>query len=331
MATLQHTLSGYLSLLRISRRGHLLVEGRSDKQPFAIFLDEFSRRTTAASPGRIDIDSAEDLIKFDTAGNREKVETVCEHAASKPYAKKMVGFVDREFRGFERNPRLLDSIEEHEILDRLVWSRGHSIENYYFEFETLRRPLRLLSETDHCHEALDLFKMVFEKTVRLACAASLAAQQIKRPTLIKSSVSRQIFRIQTDGKTSLRTDLETWHRELTKRFQCSSRKAKQFVELFQSWEKRVESADFDVARWMCHGHIGLAFIWAIYSRCVLEICRKQGYDKKGAATEAQRVLSANESLRFNACAEEWVSRSLSGHCSYPVEVFTLFGFDTPTP
>lgn len=328
MATLQHNLSGYRNLLRFSSDRHLLVEGSGDKHAFRVWLDELFQRTASPNIDAIQIDSAESLIEFGQAGNRKKVEMVCNGVSGEPYADRLVGFVDREFREFRCDPQLVDCIEGHRISDRLVWSRGHSIENYYFDFDTLRRPLRQCSSTDRFREALDLFEAVFEETIRLACAASLAGHEIGMLSLVRGSVRREFLLLDRDAELMLSVDRDVWRFCLTQHQGCTAEIADQLLGKFEFWNQRTRETDFDAVRWMCHGHIGLAFIWAAYSRCVLDVCRAQGEGR--ARAEASSVLQAQESLRFNACAEQWVARSLGGHCSYPVEVFELLGLDVQT-
>ena len=101
--------------------------------------------------------------------------------------------------------------------------------------------------------------------------------------------------------------------------------AEALADRYQFWNHRVRHCHCNLVRWMCHGHIGLAFIWAVYSGCVAEVCRRQGCAEREAVAEAQRVLQAAENVRFNACLEQWVQRALGNYCCYPVEVFRLLG------
>lgn len=327
MTTLKYTPSDYRSLLSYSHQRHLLVEGGDDKRAFSLFLDELFERLAPPGIESVRIDSAQDLIEFDEAGNREKVEMVCESVSGRPYAKRIVGFVDREFREFDRHPHLADGVKGHRISGRLIWSRGHSIENYYFDFNTLRSPLREFSVTDRFRDALALLEAVFAQTIRLACAASLAGDEIGMLSLVKGSVGQDVFDVCNAGEASLTLGLGAWCSKLMGRLRSSEGIAERLIDRFQFWYARVEAADFHVVRWMCHGHIGLAFIWAVYSRCVLEVCKQRGYSEHDSEAEARRVLKAEESVRFNACAARWVERSLGDHCSYPMQVFELLGLD----
>jgi hypothetical protein len=328
MTSLKYTLTSYQTYLGYSQEKHLLVEGRDDKRVFSLLLDELFEQTSSQDIETVLIDSAEDLVEFEDAGNREKIERVCESIATKSYAKRIVGFVDREFREFGRNPCFVDRIGGHRVSDRLVWSRGHSIENYYFDFDTLRSPLRVFSVTDRFREALELFGDVFEQTLRLACAASLTGNESGRLSLVKGSISRDVLEIELNEKIRLLVDSDVWETNLIENLGANREITDQLMERFHFWSDRVEDADFEVVRWMCHGHIGLAFIWAAYSACVSWICQQHGYGREDAESEARRVLKAEESVRFNACAEKWVKRALGDQCSYPLQVLELLGLNT---
>jgi hypothetical protein len=330
MSTLKYTLSSYRSYLNYSHDRHLLVEGRDDKRVFELFLDELFEQTSYPEIRRVCIDTAENLIEFEKAGNREKVEAVCESVSEMPYSDMIVGFVDREFRRFDYEPHLTDSIEGHLISNRLIWSRGHSIENYYFDFELLRQPLRLFSVTDRFSEALDLFESVFEKAIRLACIISLASYEVEMLDPARGSIGREIFRIKQEGDITLELDLDTWQFILTEQIRLTTGMTDRLIERFLSWAEHIEKTDFEVVRWICHGHIGIAVIWAVYSCCVGWICRQQDCEED-AEREARRVLKADESVRFNACAEYWVQKSLGNHCLYPQKVFDLLGLDILQP
>ena len=152
-----------------------------------------------------------------------------------------------------------------------MWARGHSSENYFFDFATLRTPLRSLSVIDRSHEALSLFERVFESAIRLACIASLAGDEVQRLGVVSASVNRQILEIlPAESGEMLVPDHNVWEKNLVRNNQLSASSAKKLIERAHSWHNIVESSNWHVVRWMCHGHIGLAFIWAAYSRCVLE-------------------------------------------------------------
>lgn len=41
--------------------------------------------------------------------------------------------------------------------------------------------------------------------------------------------------------------------------------------------------------------------------------------------EASSVLRSDETVRFNACAGEWVCQVAGRVCEYPLDIFTILG------
>jgi hypothetical protein len=268
----------------------------------------------------IDIDSAQDLIGFNRSlGNREKVEEICASVEDTPYAQRLVGFVDRDFRGFEIGASLGDDVGRHTVLGRLVWSRGHSAENYFFEFATLREPLRDFSVTEYFDRALDRFETVLEPTIGLACAATLAGRECNLLWVIPK-INWRMVQVSPPAVTLARA---IWQEALVERHNLTPLQADALGARLDTWRRLVSASDYSVVRWLCHGHAGLAFIWAVYARCVFDVCDEA--EPSVREGHARRVLKAEESVRFNACAARWARRALRDECEYPMEVLRLLG------
>jgi hypothetical protein len=310
----------------MSRKKRLLVEGKDDKQFFKLLLEElYTYEKSEIVKGRVSIDSAEILIDFEqTIGNREKVEVICHSVKDTSYANNLVGFVDREFREFELGANIQDKLTVHKVQDRLVWSRGHSVENYFFDFSILRDPLRDLSATEFFDEALTLFERVIESTIRLACAASLTGNELGKLNLIKHSISWKLLEVTPSGVVLL---LDGWEKYLVEKQGLPLEEAQKIINRHQGWYKRIEIVDFCLVRWMCHGHIGLAFIWAVYSRCVYNVCPGDG--RRKPETEVANVQGIKEGNRFHACASWWARKAMGNQCDYPIEVFKLLDLVLP--
>lgn len=315
---IHYPIARYRNLVSMSNEYFLLVEGSDDKRLFKMLLEELCGKER----GNIHVHSAEEIKdnEYTGLGNREKVETITRTIEVMRYANRYVGFVDREFREFEIGDKLYDRLGRHWVSGRLVWSRGHSIENYYFDFSTLRHPLRTFAVTDHFDEALDLFEQSWQQVIRLACALSLAARDNgNKFGLVKRSIGWDIMTI---DRNKVLVDINAWKRILVRRMNMLEIDASGLMHSFESWSKRVEDVNFEIIRWLCHGHIGLATVWAAYGTCVFEACRiAKCVDPKA---EAHRVLKAEESVRFGACADTWVQKLLSIEDSvYPIEILNL--------
>jgi hypothetical protein len=313
MPTLQFTLNDYISYVLTSHKRKLLVEGSDDNRLFNRLVDVFDKQRKL-----VDIDNASQLIGFDQPiGNREKVELVCSTIEGTKFSEKLVGFVDREYRGFNWNLELQDQIQAHYVSGRLVWTRGHSIENYYFDFNTLRDPISTLSTTIYYQSALRLFEKIFEKAVRLACVASLLSVEIGNYQIIKSAMTWEMLSIIDNDLT---IDLTKLTRTLRKK-NAPENIINLIKDRFDYYNGLVFTADYEIVRWICHGHMGLSFIWAAFKRSVYEVSKADGCEDP--KNEVNRALEARDEIRFNTCAIKWIERSLGNECTFPSEILRM--------
>lgn len=310
-----YTPAGYRNMVKMSKYKYILVEGRDDKITLKYLIEEFFGKRPD-----IHIHGAHQIRFGSSIGNRERVENLSGSINKKEYAKRFVGFVDREFRGFSFDNKIEDVVGKHNIIDRLIWARGHSIENYYFDFLILRRTLRSFSVTPYFDDALELFERNLERVIILACAAGLAGNECGMLQIVKASIDWTLFDFDASGIIINATD---WSRILNSR-SMRSEDVYSFIEAFQGWLRKVIAADFSTIRWLCHGHIGITVIWAAYAKCVFEVCKKAGCENP--RSEANSVLRANETVRCNGCASEWAQQALNKACEYPMEIFSLLDF-----
>jgi len=251
-------------------------------------------------------------------GNREKVEEICktvversahlDRTGGRGYAHKMVGFVDREFRGYDLGKTIHDHLGKHNILDRLVWSRGHSIENYLFDKRVFSEPLRIYA-AEHFEDARKLFSSVWDSALRLACAGSLAALDTGRVKAIENSMDWKMLKL---NGPELALDVKAWLNRLNQKL--SKPVANRVVERFQSWHEKVQDTDIDTVRWLCHGHTGFAWLWNTFACCVYEVSQD--------ANSARDVLK-DKDHRFVACVVAWAKGVRTEQYEYPAEVLKL--------
>ena len=324
MTTFGYTPSEYLVMVKISKNKHLLVEGKSDKTAFSYFFDELYRFKEQSIPRKkIDIDSVEGIVNVGVFSNREKVEKICEEFQKNLDERdenNLVGFVDREFRGFEKNDSIKDNINCHYVADKIVWSRGHSIENYYFELEILREPFRVHTDIDYFTSALERFENILDPTLQIACALSLVSEEMKKINQIQKVLSWEMIIL---DRSNIEINLLKLQKSLLERHIFSEAEIEQFLKRYKFWLNKVSSTKKDYVRWMTHGHISIRLIWFVYASCVFASISDKGHG--GARSEASKVLKLSEEERFRSCANTWTHKALEKRCGYPEEVFLLLG------
>ncbi len=313
MPNLQLSMDDYIAYTLMSLKRRLLVEGADENRLFNRLFDNFDKERI-----KVDVDDASCLIGFSPPiGNREKVEMVCSQIRGTRFEDKLVGFVDREFRGFQWNSKMEDEYRYHRVDGRLIWTRGHSIENYYLDTKTLEIPIATLSTTSYYREALALFKKNFEIIVRLACAASLVGLEIGNFQIIRNAITWEVFRLNNDELNFefalLQSALEQGG--------IQRKESKYIIDRLTYWISIVSRADFDIVRWMCHGHIGLSLIWASYYRMVFEVSKSNG--NTNPRREVSHSINVRDEIRFNVCGAKWIERALGNDDIFPYEVLRM--------
>jgi hypothetical protein len=191
-----------------SYKKHLLVEGKDDWEVFSNFIDQLTDQVNSRSVKKsIFIDRADVFIESGLPSNREKVEMACSIIEGTPESSKILGFVDREFREFQLDPIIVDRINKHYQSGLVVWSRGHSVENYLFDPLILRETFRDVSDTDFKYEALTMFEVVFNSAMYIACTISLVALMSNNISKLKNSLDWQFIEIQND---TVQFNLQEW-------------------------------------------------------------------------------------------------------------------------
>src|SRR6266566_3898421 len=100
--------AGYRNMVKMSKFKYILVEGRDDKIALLYLIYElFGKRPDLRVHGAYQIQFGSESSSI---GNRERVEEIAESIGSKKFGKRFVGFVDREFRGYNFKNGIEDKI-----------------------------------------------------------------------------------------------------------------------------------------------------------------------------------------------------------------------------
>lgn len=328
---LQYTPQQYIAMLKMSQEKHLLVEGKDDKRCFEELMRIFGQAKSANGKAvhfNVRVESAESIIQcqnVDDLGNRRKVETIAEVVAQKPYANKFVGFVDREFRRFQcALPDICDQLTEHYVDNRLVWSRGHSIENYCFDFEVLRGPMQDNTGNRYYNDALENFKDYLIPALQLAAAMGIVGNQNQILKGIRNLVDWKDLKLTGSSPCKIGIEGPNFILRLRRLLSGKFISAEYILDEIKKYQAVLEAVDDEVVKWSCDGHIGHRMMWATYCMCVLAVCERHE-DEKDAYRMAESVLRLDESTRFYAVARSWAESALKGHSEYPVPVLKLLG------
>jgi hypothetical protein len=308
----QFTIEEYLTEREMSDIPVLLVEGEYDSIFFQLFQDELEPATQSCFPECVDIlrhieiDTPEIIKSPDgqKLGNREKVEIVCGIADSNPFTGMLAGFVDREFRGFVINECVYDDIGMQNQVGRILWSRGHSVENYLFDVQTLRQGLRDygISSKFSVRDALLIFENDFDKILCIASAISLSARDNDLISAVQTSFDVSLFAMQGD---SVSFDVAKWDKLLSQRQKLDEKRRGALIDTFNAYCSKLEASDPEVIRWVCHGHIGLAITWGFFHFCVTHVCQQAAIPKP-----TKQIRPVNKKDRFIKFTVNWIKNLL---------------------
>ncbi len=314
----------------ISNRKRLIVEGKTDKRFFKVLLDEFLRTSNNYSKidiEDIDIDDIEtfltnnnDLKSYISGAvrNRKKIEYVHENVKNSPRYDNLIFFLDREFDNFiiSYTQEIKDEINEHKVDGALILSRGHSIENYLFEFNIIRQPLIAFSETELFSNAIRIFEKNFDLIICLASAVSIALKECEKIQALETIIDWELIDVKPSN-ISLRID--DWKKRICERKQLAIYQAEEIIITYEKWYAKIknENVDVSILRWLCHGHIGIHIIVEVYYSCLI-YC---DCDKK----IKHKIRRSKKEDIYESFANWWADKAVRNECLYPTEVLEKLG------
>ena len=331
MTGLQFSYTAFVNRVRMSRNPHILLEGTRDKRFLdSLYLTMEDRKggtTVTNSRQRPAITTAES-IKSDTPGegNRHKVEKASEMVSGYPFRNRFVGFVDREFRKFRLDDRVEDKLQTQRRLGRLVWSRGHSIENYLFDFDTVRRPLRVCTpDPEIAGIALEILRQNFPEVINVACSLGLTGRDFGQMELVRRTIT---WRAAVVSGSDFQWDIARWRLELEKDPRLDEQTVDSLVNDFERWLGIVRPSNQVDVRWACDGHMGYRLIWEVYASIVNHVCLTRQDTAGIASNQRSAILGVTDAIKFNQLVESWASGVNESFMDTPALCLEMVGATT---
>lgn len=314
MAGPANSIGGYRNKIRTTEHPTLLVEGRTDKRAFE-HLKLQGMIDGMKFLSNLRIDTAEYSISSDGAfpSNRQRIEQTCKGLNPNELKAPFVAFADREFDGF--TDKLEDSIKAHRVFGSLVYSRGHSIENYLFDCVTMTESFCTLIGVSNMFEIVQEFKAAFRGALNIACAIGLAGRDCGCLAVVRESLQREMIQCLSG---TIKLDFARWSAVLVARL--GEPKAEAVLESFLSWYERTTSVEQSIVRWMCDGHIGYSVLWFTFLSCVQMYCARE-------SNEIAQAQGCSKDARFNACVRQWAKGLSDAHLEYPREVLDMLAHE----
>ncbi|SIQ20970.1 DUF4435 domain-containing protein [Aquipseudomonas alcaligenes] len=236
-------ISSYQLAIKLRTPKTILVEGATDKSVLSRYLLGNSIKDKAQNQFLIDeisIISDENLAGL---GNREKLLATAE--ALKTNREKIKFLADREWDNIDINTINENSFCQNS--DVIFLTKGHSIENYWFDADALANFLLHTHAASINEEYLEEIHVRFHQMLIFSASYSLAAKEFSCITKCGGMISAD--------------DIE-WTGASYKAKDSLQQKAVQrtitdnIPEKIDSTKSQIEQIAPDLLRWICHGHLG---------------------------------------------------------------------------
>ncbi|WP_437997198.1 DUF4435 domain-containing protein [Sorangium sp. So ce185] len=300
-----YSLSGYISVLETRTSSTLIVEGINDKKIVAGLIRRFETLGILRAR-KLVVDTAE-MISGSTGvcGNRAIVETV--HAQATRLGIDLFAFVDREFREFVFGPPVIDAVGGHYVAaPNLIWTRGHSAENYAFHRATVEAFLSRIVPEHVDSEMSDRAVAAVPSIMRWLAALSISLARGHVVTRCNKMLSMASWEVDTSGCLAL--NVNAVRAQMVARC-VSGTEADVIVNDVQIFERDMQQNATDVSRWVSHGHVGSDGLWSGVAKVLLAVGL--------SSNVAQEIATAHRDTKLRIGAEIWGDQVKSGDVKMP--------------
>jgi hypothetical protein len=300
-----YSIDGYLAALKIRAAPTILLEGVTDRKITARVIAGLEEYKVIRA-GLIQIDTV-DLIDGRSVmlDGRQLVEHLHSKATSEGFS--LAALVDREFREFHIAETIADKVEDHMVIDgSLFWTRGHSIENYFFEGKHITAFLKF-----HCPENLPgtCYQYVAASLPHLyvwAAAFSIAAF---RSGILRKCRGLVKLRHWDEADGTVKLNLQAIETDLKARSIRPEAVINFIQTTTQYHQKCLDLIDKSVSRWIAHGHLGQEIIWSGIGKLL------QSIGVEPAVVNA--IGHGQVELKLRKSADLWFEEILAGTAVSP--------------
>ena len=176
----------FLTTVFISKETFLLVEGKTDLDVITkLFLNHEINTSNVYTSDMIEGEKGHKI--------REKIKYLC-LSYKKKAKKNLFGLIDREYDSFEFNKNgVKDNTPKHKCINECVFfTRGHSIENYFFQKKVLTIFLKEVIRNIKHKEIEKISNIYFEKIVLFLLKISIFSKKLNNELNIPYSIFKKI-------------------------------------------------------------------------------------------------------------------------------------------
>ncbi|MGI4791321.1 MAG: hypothetical protein ACRYFS_21040 [Janthinobacterium lividum] len=308
-------MEGYLVALMTRSARTLLLEGESDKIIVSRVIRELEEEGSVAKKTTV-IDTAE-LIKVSsrTIGNREKVEEA--HAEATNEGISLAALVDREFREFQTDVLVEDRLRSHKVVPpNLFWTRGHSIENYFFEISYFIENLKLHFSEDLTPGMLELVKQNFPSIILESAAISLSAYKTGLIGRSDKLIRKEWWK--RDNQTEMSISFPHLSSGLISRG-ATQIQATEMEEASVIFKQRLLTSDVHLRKWIAHGHLGTDLLWT----GIAKLLEEEGCSQKSV----EQVAYGQNAGKLRCASSSWANSIIKETTESPTALWQWYMVD----
>ena len=311
----KYVIAEFLRMVKISRDFYILVEGEYDKR--AIDRLAFHLYGKCSADLSIAIWLSEQLEVDTRSSRKELIIQACNEAAIMCQGR-VAGLVDRDTHGFDVSEVTDNSpYHEEETEKGILWTRGHSLENYFFTDNIIGNVLTEFTTSGNHNILSRAFKDNMKQIFVIASAIYLFGVYLNEEYSIeyrkvKAIIENDVFIKEASGeKNALKLNTSRLVEKLLERYIELIPNRTELEHKLANILEKVSNKEVSVLRWFCHGHIALRTLLFAYK-----------------VLAGSNFNNQNEKQITYSCIEKWGEAARTqGLEEYPAVLFEFAGLD----
>ena len=145
----------------------------------------------------------------------------------------------------------------------------------------------------------------------------MAALKCDLINFVSTSLSHECISFDETG--AIQIDIEKWRSFLTKNKKIDIGRCESLIKEFMASLSLVSTSDRDTLRWLCHGHIGINFIWAAFEACLNHIWIVENTDIK-----KRKIRKTTPDDRFVQYCSSWMKKNITNNENKDTPTYCIY-------
>jgi hypothetical protein len=303
-----YTINGYILALRIRTKHTICAEGKDDNIVIKHCLLKLLQDHSKLHDNYV-IDTAE-IIQSDgtTPGNIDKLKKIHQLISGTSTSDKVSIIVDREYTEFDLSNNQIDKKPEHIQESSIMWfTRGHSIENYFFESEYFIDYLETQYPTELCGNYRELIRSNWQHILTISASLTYSIHENRLCTKCKNLFSYK------DWNMGCAKTLHTNKIHINSQLISRGIQQAQIDSIINRADQLyIQFEAKPAAKWVIHGHLGLDLLSGAIGGILKFL---------GVSESTCNNFDGYSNIKFKHLMSEWYINSNSNDDVFPTNFF----------